>query len=180
MELVPGISHGFLQFVGVFPEGWRHIFRCAGWIEEAFSLPVGESAVTSAAQTPWQSASGRERGDYFSFGSGATPGLAEAVDGLREGKRRHHYRSATQSDVEEDRPLEMTVVGKKRGLTPPLENGGASTARSERPRGRARRGEQREQRGRRKSLVSLASEDDLLGRRMRGLTGGLGGESGVV
>lgn len=180
VELVPGISHGFLQFVGVFPEGWRHIFRCAGWIEEAFSLPVGESAVTSAAQTPWQSASGRERGDYFSFGSGATPGLAEAVDGLREGKRRHHYRSATQSDVEEDRPLEMTVVGKKRGLTPPLENGGASTARSERPRGRARRGEQREQRGRRKSLVSLASEDDLLGRRMRGLTGGLGGESGVV
>lgn len=180
VELVPGISHGFLQFVGVFPEGWRHIFRCAGWIEEAFSLPVGESAVTSAAQTPWQSASGRERGDYFSFGSGATPGLAEAVDGLREGRgRRHHYRSATQSDVEEDRPLEMTVVGKKRGLTPPLENGAREGA-SQRSRGRARRGEQREQRGRRKSLVSLASEDDLLGRRMRGLTGGLGGESGVV
>ena len=179
VELVPGISHGFLQFVGVFPEGWRHIFRCAEWIEEAFGAEVAGSAATSAAQTPWQSANGRERGDYFSFGSGKTPGLAEAVDGLREGKgrrRRHHYRSATASDVEEDRPLEMTVVSKKRGLTPPLENG-AREETSQRSRGRARRGEQR---GRRKSLVSLASEDDLLGRRMRGLTGGLGGEGGVV
>lgn len=179
VELVPGISHGFLQFVGVFPEGWRHIFRCAAWIEEAFGTEVASSAVTSAAQTPWQSANGRERGDYFSFGSGKTPGLAEAVDGLREGRgRRHHYRSATASDVEEDRPLEMTVArpkGKAR-LTPPLENG-AREGGSQRSRGRARRGEQR---GRRKSLVSLASEDDLLGRRMRGLTGGLGGEGGVV
>lgn len=182
VDLVPGISHGFLQFVGVFPEGWKYIFRCAAWIEEAFALPVGESAATSAAQTPWQSANGRESGDYFGFGSGATPGLAEAVDSLsREGKRRHHHRSATQSDVEEDRPLEMTVVGKgRRGLTPPQE--GANTVVgewSQRSRGRARR--RGEQRGRRKSLVSLASEDDLLGRRMRGLTGGLGGEgSGVI
>jgi hypothetical protein len=187
VELVPGISHGFLQFVGVFPEGWRHIFRCAAWIEEAFSVEVADSAATSAAQTPWQSANGRERGDYFCFGSGGTPGLAEAVDGLTEGKgRRHHYRSATQSDVEEDRPLEMTVARPKgrAGLTPPQEAVGPTgpkEERSQRSRGRARRGDQRDQRGRRKSLVSLASEDDLLGRRMRGLTGGLGGEgSGVI
>jgi hypothetical protein len=30
-----------------------------------------------------------------------------------------------------------------------------------------------------KSLVSLASEDDLLGRRMKGLTGNLMGDGGV-
>jgi hypothetical protein len=45
----------------------------------------------------------------------------------------------------------------------------------QRGRGRTRKSD----RGRRKSLVSLASEDDLLGRRMKGLTGGLGGD-GVV
>ncbi|KAL1792369.1 hypothetical protein ACET3X_008876 [Alternaria dauci] len=36
VDLVPGISHGFLQFVGVFPEGWKYIFRCGKWIAEAF------------------------------------------------------------------------------------------------------------------------------------------------
>jgi hypothetical protein len=34
----------------------------------------------------------------------------------------------------------------------------------------------RSDRGRRKSLVSLASEDDLLGRRMKALSGSLGGD----
>jgi hypothetical protein len=41
------------------------------------------------------------------------------------------------------------------------------------------RGRGRSDRGRRKSLVSLASEDDLLGRRMKSLTGGLGGDGGI-
>ncbi|CAG5155531.1 uncharacterized protein ALTATR162_LOCUS3708 [Alternaria atra] len=36
VDLVPGISHGFLQFVGVFPEGWKYIFKCGKWIAEAF------------------------------------------------------------------------------------------------------------------------------------------------
>ena len=29
VTLIPGISHGFLQFAGVFPEGWKYIFRCS-------------------------------------------------------------------------------------------------------------------------------------------------------
>jgi hypothetical protein len=70
----------------------------------------------------------------------------------------------------------MTVLPKNKAkLTPPQESGSSTNGTSERTtrgRGRVRKGE----RGRRKSLVSLASEDDLLGRRMKGLTGGLGGE----
>lgn len=185
VDLVPGISHGFLQFVGVFPEGWRYIFRAAGWIEEAFSLSPAagaDSAATSAAQTPWQQF-GRDGADYF---GATTPGLAAAVDGLTERAkaRRHHHRSATQSDADEDRPLEMTVVGKGRrapqetaaaeGMGGARTGGGPVKHRSQRSRGAAPR-------GRRKSLVSLASEDDLLARRMRGLTGGLGGDAtGIV
>ncbi|KAF2994054.1 hypothetical protein E8E13_001580 [Curvularia kusanoi] len=181
VDLVPGISHGFLQFVGVFPEGWKYIYRCANWIDDAFAAAEGRglyawsTAPSTAAPTPWQM---RSRDDYF--GTGATPGLAEAVDGLRSPnapRRRHHYRSATASSADEDRPLEMTFAKSKNKpkLTPPQEReriDGAIAERNQRGRGRVRRGE----RGRRKSLVSLASEDDLLGRRMKGLTGGLGGE----
>jgi len=178
VDLVPGISHGFLQFVGVFPDGWKYIFRCAKWIEDAFAAAEGretlDSTAPSAAATPWY----RSRDDYF--GSGATPGLAEAVDGLRSPsarRTRHHYRSGTASSADEDRPLEMTVLPKNKvKLTPPQEHAGGANGTAERTtrgRGRVRKSD----RGRRKSLVSLASEDDLLGRRMKGLTGGLGGES---
>ncbi|KAH6618544.1 Alpha/Beta hydrolase protein [Boeremia exigua] len=188
VDLVPGISHGFLQFVGVFPDGWKYIFRCATWIDDAFAAAEGrfpDSAAPSAPVTPWFRA---PRDDYF----GGTPGLAAAVDGLRSPTaRRHHYRSGTASSADDDRPLEMSVLPKnapksspakdagKVPLTPPQERPASkavgSAERTARGRGRVRKSD----RGRRKSLVSLASEDDLLGRRMKGLTGGLGGLAGV-
>lgn len=157
VELVPGISHGFLQFCSVFPDGWKYIFRCAKWMNEAFEH---KEIPETPMYTPMPR-SQHNRGDYF--GSGATVGLAEAVNGLS--KRRHHYRSGTASSADEDRPLEMSLSGKAK-KSPPKDVS---------MRGRARRSE----RGRRKSLVSLASEDDLLGRRMKGLTGGLGGDGGL-
>lgn len=181
VALVPGISHGFLQFVGVFPEGWTHIFRCARWMSECFArVEAEEEEARAAAVGVLGSGKGVRRGraDYF----GATAGLNAAVCGLvKEGKGswRHHRRSGTSS-ADEDRPLEMTVrgsVGKGRGRWDEageevVGNGSVST------RGRrAAKGTK----NRRKSIVSLASEDDLLGRRMKGLTGGLMGmaEDGV-
>ncbi|KKY25255.1 putative lipase [Phaeomoniella chlamydospora] len=35
--LIPGISHGFIQFVSIFPEAWKHLWRCSLWIHEIFS-----------------------------------------------------------------------------------------------------------------------------------------------
>jgi hypothetical protein len=122
----------------------------------------------------------RRLSDYF--GSGATVGLAEAVHGLSSPqRRRHHQRSGTASSADDDRPLEMTVLSKSKAKTSPKESSVEHTATKpnvpHRERGRGRKSD----RGRRKSLVSLASEDDLLGRRMKGLTGGLGGDgTGVV
>lgn len=120
----------------------------------------------------------RGRADYF----GVTAGLDAAVGGLaKKGKGgwRHHRRSGTSS-ADEDRPLEMTVrgsVGKGRGRRDEageeVVGNGSVSARGR----RAAKGTK----NRRKSIVSLASEDDLLGRRMKGLTGGLMGmaEDGV-
>jgi acetyl esterase/lipase len=169
VDLVPGISHGFLQFVGVFPEGWKYIFKCGKWIAEAFEETTdtrrdggetpGYTPVTPARRP-------RERGgDYF-----GTVGLADAIDGLtspQHQRKRHHRRTNTASSAEEDRPLEMTVLNKGK-RSPPQPN-----APGVRGRARAARGDRG---SRRKSLVSLASEDDLLGRRMKSLTGGWGGD----
>jgi acetyl esterase/lipase len=184
VDLIPGISHGFLQFVGVFPEGWRYILRSGKWMNEAFAWAehqeeAGRTPMNGDLDTPMpydrdRHQQGQRRSDYF--GSSATAGLAAAVDGLSGG--RHHRRTATESSAEDDRPLEMstqkpsgTAIGKARQSSPKQVNGSREGARL---RGRGRGRGKRE--SRRKSLVSLASDDDLLGRRMKGLTGALLGE----
>ncbi|KAF2639224.1 alpha/beta-hydrolase [Massarina eburnea CBS 473.64] len=194
VELVPGISHGFLQFVSVFPEGWKYIAKCGKWFQEAFEEDerareggMPETPMTAAYDEYMHRRKGREQNDYF--GSNATVGLAEAVDGLSRSGRsgRHHHRSGTASSAEDDRPLEMSMSvrnsmakGKAQGKSPPTNGDIAEVLRDlPRPNGRGR-GKKERGRGRRKSLVSLASEDDLLGRRMKGLTSGLhGGESEI-
>ncbi|MCJ1472035.1 hypothetical protein MMC13_000680 [Lambiella insularis] len=140
--LIPGISHGFLQFVSIFPEGWKHIFRCARWMEDIFANVE------------------QETGD----------------EPERRRKERHHRRMPTESSGDEDRPLEMSRLRSATGSS----TGGKDTAseangyrRGNRGRGRGRKGEADVKRQR--SMVSLASEDDLLGRRMKGLAGGLMG-----
>jgi hypothetical protein len=189
VDLIPGISHGFLQFVSVFPDGWKYISRCAKWIDDALSDAPADAfsaAATPAAYTPAAYTNGTAKNDYF--GSGATAGLAETVQSLNAARRaRHHTRSGTVSSADEDWPLEMTVLSKSKSKASPPASSATATATPSgsasaplrrvangdvRGRGRVRRSE----RGRRKSLVRLASEDDLLGRRMKGLTGGLGGE----
>ncbi|KAA8574594.1 hypothetical protein EYC84_006036 [Monilinia fructicola] len=124
--LIPGISHGFLQFVGIFPEGWKYVFQCGKWIQEIFQ--ESEQRVLSKANA----------------------------------KERHHRRTRTESSGDEDMGLEMrmSATGKSKG--PGDLNGKCG----ERGRTRLRGGIKRQ-----KSMVSLASEDDLLGRRMLGLVG---------
>jgi hypothetical protein len=175
VDLIPGISHGFLQFVSVFPEGWKYIFRCAKWMQEAFEEREERDAFDDLMTPLGTSHHNRRLSDYF--GSGATIGLAEAVQGLASSQRaRHHQRTSTASSADEDRPLEMTVLSKGKAKSPPKDSHAIEKPYAvQRGRGRVRKSD----RGRRKSLVSLASEDDLLGRRMKGLTGGLGGD-GVV
>ncbi|KAJ9622048.1 hypothetical protein H2203_006929 [Taxawa tesnikishii (nom. ined.)] len=99
VTLIPGISHGFLQFVSVFPEGWRYIFRCTKWMAEIF-----------------REAEAREESDY-ARGLGGEDAVAE-IEGdcfneLRSG-RRHHRRMRTGSSGDEDRPLEMSGLQLKR------------------------------------------------------------------
>ncbi|KAL8707131.1 MAG: hypothetical protein Q9220_007794 [cf. Caloplaca sp. 1 TL-2023] len=165
VTLIPGISHGFLQFVSVFPEGWNHIFRCARWIDEIFERRTDSSHNLGESGT----------GDPY------------------HQQQRHHRRFPTESSGDEDRPLEMSAISnavdksqqqqdeRPKDGTTGNENDYFQPKRRPPPiRTRSHRKSRRKvkengQQKREKSMVSLASEEDLLGRRMKGLAGGLMG-----
>jgi acetyl esterase/lipase len=149
VALIPGISHGFLQFVGVFPEGWKYIHRCSRWIEHIFAASEErELNLQTTISTPGPSG-------YFSSSS--------------RGRHHHHQRRRTESSGDEDMGLEMSMSsrGKREEERRKKEKLLKEQLRE--------KGERRKEMGmrRQKSMVSLASEDDLLGRRMLGLAGPL-------
>lgn len=139
VTLIPGISHGFLQFVGIFPEAWKHLSRCTRWIEEAFDASEG----TESPQLTRRSSPTRPAGQ----------------DG------RHHHRAPTESSGDEESPLMMSSRNSNGHALKPSRKG----------RGKRVRHQDGGDRRRNRSMVSLASEEDLLGRRMKGLTGDLMG-----
>lgn len=156
VTLIPGISHGFLQFVSIFPEGWKYIFKVARWIEEIFD-ECETRANTSQAMAE------RMVGNQWS---------------TKEG--RHHRRMPTESSGDEDRPLEMSAllnVNKAHTGDVTEESYFSSRRKNGKARVRGKGGRKARENGhvRDKSMVSLASEEDLLGRRMKGLAGGLMG-----
>lgn len=159
--LIPGTSHGFMQFAGVYPPAWKHFDRSAAWFDQLFmdaENQRAEQARQAAALLRNQTTNGEFR-----------------------------RQMAAESSGDEDRPLEisMTKMSRGRGLT---QNGdmnghhtnghlnGDTTASSPIPTPvngeRNGRRTKRALRGNR-SLVKLTSSDDLLGRRMHGLASGL-------
>ncbi|KAF4977563.1 hypothetical protein FZEAL_5934 [Fusarium zealandicum] len=185
--LIPGTSHGFMQFPTVYPPAWRHFERCVDWFDQLFEHAENK----------------RQRLERKSRATGATSnGFAVNGDDAR------HMR--TESSGEEDKPLEisMTKMNQRRSSTqtPPqvksqyaspgqtndtrddIESG--STTPRAQPDGQLNRdksgkgGIRRKKdkgtgfsksRNKNKSLVKLNSSDDLLGRRMQGLASGLTG-----
>lgn len=138
VALIPGISHGFLQFVGIFPEAWNHVFRCTRWMEEVFDA----SESSESPQLTRRSSPTRPAGQ----------------------NSRHHHRVPTESSGDEDSPLMMSSLNANGNAPKPPRRGADRRVRH-----------QDGDRRRNRSMVSLASEEDLLGRRMKGLAGGLMG-----
>lgn len=151
VTLIPGISHGFLQFVSVFPDGWKHIAQCSRWMKQVFQEADAREVASPVEE--------RRGNGYFDY--------------LR-GERGARHRRADSSD-HEDRPLEMSMLsmtsrdgGKNRGKS------GAVSGRGHiaKPSFSGRRSPI----ATRKSLVRLASTEDLMSRRMYGLTSGMMGD----
>ncbi|KAG5973567.1 hypothetical protein E4U58_004840 [Claviceps cyperi] len=147
VALIPGVSHGFMQFPGIYPPAWKHFDRCVLWFEQLFL--EAEHART------------RNKRPAYS-----TPAMMA---------HHHHHQHLRESSGEEDKPLEMsmTKVSRGRGSIVSPEDGGAESP----PQGKVNGTQKVKKRvlGKKKSLVKLKSTDDLLGRRMEGLAGGLTG-----
>ncbi|KIV80102.1 hypothetical protein PV11_07625 [Exophiala sideris] len=156
VTLIPGISHGFVTFVSVFPEGWKHIFRCGGWIQDIFSKPP------HALEGP--AIESRLRSGTLQDSNGSLE--------LASTHTRHHYRTPTGESMDDDAPLVMSSLSKadEESSSRKAANGAAG-------RGRPIEQKPRPDVNRSKSLVSLGSEEDLLKRRMKGLTVGLMGSN---
>lgn len=235
--LVPGISHGFLQFVSVFPEGWKYIFRTAKWMSDIFrELDMKalrevernereqkkhfmrmQAALAKAANGGTRSNrfdDGDEDEDDFDdheFDGDST--RASSPDRPRLRANRHHRRMRTGSSGDEDRPLEMSAIRPSptkpvvpaKKPSPRIGNGHATSSATQPPvpttavlgkAPRAAPGSEHEEstrigraanhssmaamerREKARSIASLASSEDLLGRRMKGITGGLMGSLG--
>lgn len=164
VALIPRISHGFLQFPTIYPPAWKLIDRSARWIEDAFNDAERREKERRAASVVNGSAAAGMRSD------------------------RHHARNESSGD--EDRPLEMGMTraraksvkeekGKQvadaaiNGVNGGEEEAEQSSTRT--PAARGRGGKLRAKHKGDKSLEKLNSSDDLLGRRMLGLAGGLTG-----
>jgi acetyl esterase/lipase len=95
VSLIPGVSHGFMQMAGFFPDAWKYINRSARWIEsllENADLQTSEYSLLQLSQLSNTKTSQRLRG------------LSQSNANVN----RNHYRSLTgESSADEDKPLEM-------------------------------------------------------------------------
>ena len=153
VALIPGISHGFLQFPTVYPPAWKLIDRSARWIQDGFATAERRKEIRKRVIASAASVAGR-------------------VDG------RHHFRQESSGD--DDRPLEMGMT-RARGRSGKEETNGVNGIKDgDQDRGDEKATTKSKKRVRTKTadgetLIKLNSSDDLLSRRMMGLMGGLTG-----
>jgi hypothetical protein len=155
--LIPGTSHGFMQFPALYPPAWKHFQRCAEWFDQLYAHADAVRSRSVRRRRPLPVPL------YPGAGHGARPQTAE-------------------SSGDEDRPLEMSMLSRGRNASTtaatavsdaqPEENNKTAGPRAQPKENGKRRGGMRMN----KSLVKLASEEDLLSRRMHGLTSGLTGK----
>ncbi|KAJ6111026.1 hypothetical protein N7486_003261 [Penicillium sp. IBT 16267x] len=100
VSLIPGVSHGFMQMAGFFPDAWKYINRSASWIEnilDTMDLGGSEYSLLQASQVSGVRTSARWTGSSKSNGS------------ARNFFSNHHRRFTGESSADEDRPLEMSM-----------------------------------------------------------------------
>ncbi|KAK3392674.1 alpha/beta-hydrolase [Sordaria brevicollis] len=234
VALVPGISHGFLQFPGVYPPAWGLFGKIAGWMgdvfaeaerkereEERLRRKMATMGIQQPAELTAESKSGGKGGSGKGVGFGAVEEHNADERAGRPHRRRHGSGGSEESSgEEEDKPLEMGKVrtrGRAALKTASHETGNASTegavvddevhlvegdeedeagsdtateaaiagtttATTANTKVKAKKPPRRMKPRRVKTgdedealLVRLDSSDDILGRRMQGLAGGLTG-----
>jgi acetyl esterase/lipase len=204
ISLIPGVSHGFMQMAGFFPDAWKYIHRSADWLETLFDdIKSGNEADLLHPD---------QGGGTSLKWSGSADSQANAYH-----ERNHHRGLTGESSGDDDIPLEMSMSkisdhdSAAKAEHPTHRRRSRSSFASSQVAGftslsddrnakedfitklrhleRAGRGRDRFDpdetnsapespvvvRPRGRSIASLDSEEDLLDRRMNGLAGGLMG-----
>lgn len=187
--LLPGTSHGFLQFPTIYPPAWKLLDRSSRWIVDAFVAgerrALREERKMRSAMMRSSAAEKKDRhhvrtdssGDegLLEIGMGMTKARDKAPNGnggsskkkngggkdIEAGSGGKQGGGAAEGDgnAGEEADMEGTTTGDSAGSSKARRkaNGRSSKKRSD------------------QALSRLASSDDLLGRRMQGLVGGLTG-----
>ncbi|KDB23919.1 protein btn1 [Trichophyton interdigitale MR816] len=109
VTLIPGISHGFMSIVGVFPEGWKHVFRAARWITEIFNS--GDMASSDEGRDFKASLAQQRRAVSSLNPSLPTVDVETEKQSNGSTPHRHHERHLTsESSGDEDGPLEISML----------------------------------------------------------------------
>lgn len=155
--LIPGTSHGFLQFPTIYPPAWKLIERSARWIEDAFSSSERRARERRRSMMPKAAEnSGR---DHTRTESSGDEGLLEI--GMTKARGKSLTNIAKNG---------KDAAGEGQDVNGDEADGEGQIKKSKRrTNGRGRKNDDKT------PLNRLASEDDLLGRRMHGLVGGLTG-----
>ncbi|KAF2169818.1 hypothetical protein M409DRAFT_64819 [Zasmidium cellare ATCC 36951] len=170
VHFVPGVSHGFLQFVSVYPAGWQYIHKCARWMRDLFD--ENDKSFEPASSVASNGAPGSS--DYFSYAPSP--------------------RSRRNSLSEDSKPLEIPSKLRMTSITSNSSSGsshrrrGSSTTATTttsgsgatRSRGRVQRshsGRKSPAEARHFMISRLSSTEDLVSRRMNGVTQNLGMDS---
>ena len=97
ISLIPGVSHGFMQMAGFFPDAWKYINRSAEWLETRFQTIKADNFVADAV--------GDEATNiYLQWSGSADHGGVSPTAG------RNHRRALTgESSADDDKPLEMSM-----------------------------------------------------------------------
>ncbi|CRG88930.1 hypothetical protein PISL3812_05965 [Talaromyces islandicus] len=97
VNLVPAISHGFLNFPGLFPEAWRHINKCAKWIVELLDQAAERELKASTSSLAESMSQDLSRSEQYTMVLSSNNHHHESRRGSTTG----------ESSAEEDHPLEM-------------------------------------------------------------------------
>lgn len=156
VALIPGVSHGFMQFPGIYPPAWKHFDRCVLWFEQLF---LEAEHVRTKHQRPAFLSPRLEKMSYHNQ------------------QRQQHLHHLAESSGDEDKPLEISMTRLNRGRGSTVSGGGVAKGELL-PNGKGDGDAQKNKKrilSKNKSLIKLKSTDDLLDRRMEGLAGGLTG-----
>ncbi|KAJ5822441.1 Major facilitator superfamily domain general substrate transporter [Penicillium robsamsonii] len=121
ISLIPGISHGFMQMAGFFPDAWKYIHRSADWLETLFQNIKTDDFEVDVLY-PGRDVNAANANPSLKW-SGRTENKAHAPnDG-----RNHNRKFTGESSGDDDQPLEMTMSK----ITPVAGSEAASTSKAE-------------------------------------------------